>query len=69
MAKKSNDKTVSSPVRLASTPTSIRLSERTKTALSEIAIKERRSLNNVISMILDDYVNEHYYSDKDTPSK
>lgn len=69
MARKSNDESISAPVRLASTPTSIRLSERTKTALSEIAIKERRSLNNVISMILDDYVNEHYYSDKDTPSK
>lgn len=48
-------------------PVSIRISETTKAALKEIAQNDRRSLNSLISIILDDYVAEH--SRKDTPAK
>lgn len=48
-------------------PVSIRISETTKAALKEIAQNDRRSLNSLISIILDDYVAEH--SRKNKPAK
>lgn len=50
---KSNSKTSSSDNKPV---VSVRMSMETKTALQEIAKKDRRSLNSLISIILDDYV-------------